>query len=167
MLYDELRSSNNKDYDFLKEAIIYTLQKHNVELTKNNYIIWLNEILKENFNCISSDFEHRFNVAGKTRMQLISHMLKYTSIPYTDINQIISAYADYINNSLQKKETKDNVSYDDLCEKIDLLNLNDTQKEYLKIELQNGNINMLRGLISDDLLNSYINSISNTGYGSK
>ena len=36
MLYDELRSSNNKDYDFLKEAIIYTLQKHNVELTKNN-----------------------------------------------------------------------------------------------------------------------------------
>ena len=167
MLYDEFKSSSNNDYDFLAEAIIYTLQKHNVELTKNNYIIWLNEICKGNSNCISSANNHRLNVSSKTAMQLISHMLKYTDIPYTDINQIIPAYADYISNSLQKEETKESVNYEMLCQKIDLLNLNDRQKEYLKIELQNGNIATLRGLISDDLLNSYINSIGNTSFGSK
>jgi len=106
---------------------------------------------------------------NKGKKEILNEMKEELKTNSNDLEVVMNLYANKVASEWLNKinglgNQKDNLEYQ-IVDKINKLNLNDRQKEYLANEFQNGNIDSLEGFIPQNLIEEYKKLLdSNPGY---
>lgn len=177
--YIEKNNVTSLDLAVLKMLDYYenSFDKNNIDNTifvskqiLNNYFV------KGLINAFSSKNGTRNYIKNTSKSDLINQMKAKTNLNSSlndsiNLDILINSYANFIGTQYYNNQIKydsdelSNIS-DKLKREIEKASLNDKQKEYLKDELQKGNVDMLDRFVNPDLLIEYkkLSSESNKYY---
>ena len=158
----------------LDDAVLKMLDYYSNSFDTNNIdnTIFVSKQILDNYftkgliNAFSSKNGTRDYIKNTSKNDLINQMMVKTNLNSSlndnmNMDILINSYANFIGTQYYKNQKK----YDSndllnakekLRNEIESASLNDKQKEYLKDELQKGNVDMLDRFVNPNLLNEYI-----------